>query len=179
MGEYYFDIETTGLDYKKDKIITIQYQRILMETGAPISDLVILKEFESSEEEILRNFIPIFVGTKPFDFIPVGKNLRFDFNFLLHKAEKFGIQGIDPHYLWYVKPFKDIKDVLIMLNRGSFAGYDKILDKNGELGKVNVPELYERRRYPEIVEYIKKEADVFITGYQKLIKEMQHIRELL
>ena len=57
MGNYYFDIETTGLDPKKDKIITIQYQELDRFTGKAIGKLVILKEWESSEREILQKFI--------------------------------------------------------------------------------------------------------------------------
>jgi len=41
-------------------------------TGQPFGDLVILKERESSEKDILAKFIPIFIGEKPFDFIPIG-----------------------------------------------------------------------------------------------------------
>ena len=53
VAEYYLDIETTGLDPKKDQIITIQYQRLGMLTGRSEGDLNILRSWESSEKEIL------------------------------------------------------------------------------------------------------------------------------
>ena len=53
MTEYYFDTETTGFDPSEDKIITIQFQELDRFTGKPIGDLKILKEWESSEKEIL------------------------------------------------------------------------------------------------------------------------------
>jgi len=88
--EYYFDIETIGCDESKHKIITIQYQRLDEFTGQPLGDLVILKEWGSSEKDILAKFIPIFIGEKPFDFIPIGDNLPFDFEFMRAKSEKYG-----------------------------------------------------------------------------------------
>ena len=58
MPEYYFDTEATGFDFDKDEIITIQWQRLNGFTGEPIGELTILKRWESSEEEIIRTFIP-------------------------------------------------------------------------------------------------------------------------
>ena len=57
MTSYYLDIETTGFDPKFDKIITIQYQQLDIASGKPIGNLIILKEWESSEKEILKKFI--------------------------------------------------------------------------------------------------------------------------
>jgi len=51
--EHYFDIETTGLDPERDKVITIQTQRLVGRTGEPIDEVNILKEWESSEKEII------------------------------------------------------------------------------------------------------------------------------
>ena len=57
MASYYLDIETTGLNPKVDKIITIQFQQLDMNTGSPVGELIILKEWESSEKEMLKQFI--------------------------------------------------------------------------------------------------------------------------
>jgi len=72
MIEYYFDIETTGVDFEKDEIITIQWQELDGFTGRPKSELNILKSWESSEREILKSFLPNLMR-HPFDFIMVGK----------------------------------------------------------------------------------------------------------
>ena len=83
MGEFYLDIETTGLNPSIDKIITIQFQELDRYTGKAIGELIILKEWESSEKEILKEFISrtgVLIGG--FNFIPVGYNLNFEHNFL-------------------------------------------------------------------------------------------------
>jgi hypothetical protein len=46
LPEYYLDIETTGLDPKKDKIITIQYQRLGMLSGREEGPLTILRSWD-------------------------------------------------------------------------------------------------------------------------------------
>ena len=55
MVNYYFDIETTGINPQEHQIITIQYQELNWE-GKPKKDLIILKEWESSEEDIVTKF---------------------------------------------------------------------------------------------------------------------------
>jgi len=64
MAEYYFDIETYSPGERpnpeKDKIIVIQYQKIDLRSGEPRGDLIILKEWESSEKEIVTQFFNQF-----------------------------------------------------------------------------------------------------------------------
>jgi len=81
MAECYFDMETTGTDFDKDEIITIQWQELDRFTGEPTGELNILKSWESSEKEILGNFIPKLTGYR-WHFVFIGKNLLFDFNML-------------------------------------------------------------------------------------------------
>jgi hypothetical protein len=82
---YYFDIETVPLvqfmeneqasfDPSKSKIISIQYQQLDTNNGNPISDLTILKEWQScsSEETIVRKFKQVFIDNGQWSFIPVG-----------------------------------------------------------------------------------------------------------
>ena len=54
---YYLDIETTGLDPFRGKIITIQYMELERNTAKPVSPLKILKEWESDEKTIIKKFI--------------------------------------------------------------------------------------------------------------------------
>lgn len=177
MAEYYFDTETTGFNPLKDKIITIQWQQLDGFTGRPINDLQILKEWESSEKAILKDFLPAFKSENPFDFITVGKSLLFDFMFLSYRAKKYGLNGINLQYL-QDRPFIDLKPVLVMINKGSFKGYDRVIDKEGSLIKVDVSKLYREGKYPEIIKYIQNEAEVFIKAYQILKKEMPSLRKL-
>ena len=46
MGNYYLDIETTGLKEFEDKITTIQYVELERDTGKQLGELTILKEWE-------------------------------------------------------------------------------------------------------------------------------------
>ncbi len=89
LTEYYFDIETTGFDPLTDKIITIQFQELDRFTGEPIGVLNILKEWESSEKEILTDFLPNLTKYA-WDFIMIGNNLLFEFSFLTYRAKKHG-----------------------------------------------------------------------------------------
>jgi len=168
--EHYFDIETTGLDPQKDKVITIQWQQLDRFTGAPVDQLHILKEWESSEKEILKAFLPKLTCPH-WDFVIIGKGLLFDFSFLEkrlnhHNLGVFDLSCADERVVL------DIKHALVLINKGTFVGYDKLLDKEGALSKVKVHELYAQKRYQEIIEYIEKEASVFLRAFQTLKKEM-------
>jgi len=176
--EHYFDIETTGLDPERDKIITIQTQRLVGRTGEPIDEVNILKEWESSEKEIIKKMMPLLTCENPFDFIIVGKNLLFDFMFLNKRAEKYGLKGLDMR-CFYNRASLDLKPILVMINDGNFKGYDKVLDKKGKLANVIVPKLYKEKKYREIVKYIKEEAKTFTDAYQKLKKDMPSLAKLL
>lgn len=56
MGNFYLDLETTGLDPAKEKIITIQFLEIDRNTAAKKGELRVLKEWESSERDVLLQF---------------------------------------------------------------------------------------------------------------------------
>jgi len=169
--EYYFDIETTGVEPIKDKIITIQWQRLNGFTGEPIGELHILKEWESSEMEILKMFLPKIQCDNPWDFIIIGKNLLFDFNFLDKRSKKYGLGGFDLAYCHH-RVFLDLKHILVLINKNNFRGYDRVLDVSGALANVDVPQLYKEKKYPEIIEYIKKETEVFLKALKILKSEM-------
>lgn len=170
MAKYYFDMETTGFDPLEDKIITIQYQKL----SEPKGDLQILKEWESSEEKILRDFLPQLETENPFDFILVGNNLLFDFMFISHGAERhhLGRFGIE-HF--HRRVVLDVKPILVMINEGEFRGYQKLLGKP----EADVPRLYKDKKYQEIVAYIENEANSFITGYEILKSKMPSLKNYL
>jgi uncharacterized protein YprB with RNaseH-like and TPR domain len=170
MAEYYFDTETTGRDFQKDKIITIQWQRVNGFTGEPIGELQILKEWETSEKEILKQFLPN-IKCKPFDFILVGKNLLFDFTFLDKRLKHHNLGEFDLRCA-YERVFLDIKPILVMINKGNFIGYDRVLDKDDALAKMDIPQLYKEKKYPEIIKYIQEETNVFLKAYQIFKREM-------
>ena len=51
---HYLDIETTGLDSEKDKVIAIQFAKIDFKTGMMMKPVTILSEWQTSEEDILE-----------------------------------------------------------------------------------------------------------------------------
>lgn len=176
MVEYYFDIETTGRDPKEDKIITIQWQKLDRYRWTPSGDLNILKEWESSERKIIDDFLPLAYCENPWDFVFVGMNLMFDFNFLNERANAYELRGIDMTYC-YEHPFLDLKHVLVLINSGRFIGYSSILDKNSDLDNIDVPQLYRESRYQEILRYIKKEAEAVGKVLRILRKEMPSLQK--
>jgi hypothetical protein len=170
MVEYYFDMETTGVDFNKAEISTIQWQRLDGFTGEPIDKLNILKSWESSEKEILESFLPNLT-CRPFDFIFVGKNLLFDFCLLNERLKKHRLGEFDFRWL-YERCSLDLKHILILMNKGNFSGYDKVLPKTNPLSNDKIPELIRNRKYTEVEKYIEDEASDFVRAYQVLKKEM-------
>ena len=172
MVQYYFDIETTGIDPRKDKIITIQWQRLNESSGDPVGELQILKEWETSERDILATFLPQIQCENCWDFVPIGKNLLFDFNFLDKRAGKHGLNGFDLACC-YSRPHLDLKHVLVLINQGKFRGYDKVLDVGGHpVINESIPQLYERGMHQDIIEYIRRETGIFLRGLKILKREM-------
>lgn len=174
MPNFYLDIETTGVDPKRDKIITIQYVELERNTGAQKGELQVLKEWESSEKDILSRFIsesPI-LDRYAFSFIPVGYNLLFEHKFLLQKSLIHGLMPVNI----LQRPLIDLRVIGILMNRGEFlgSGLDRITGKphSGEI----ISEWYSERRWNEIENYIKTEADEFLKFCQWLYAELPQMR---
>jgi hypothetical protein len=168
MPEYYLDIETTGLDPKNDQIISIQYQRLGMYSGREEGPLNILKAWETSEEDILDRFLPMFMGGGPFSFVAIGLNIPFMYSFIVERARIHGLDAPDPLYIFGSKPYLDIKPVLVMMNKGSFKGAS--LDRFGQLSFSGdmIPKMYYDHEYERIEECIKEEAAEFQKLYRHL-----------
>jgi len=175
--EYYFDIETTDFDFDKAEIITIQWQRLNGFTGEPIDRINILKRWDSSEEDILKQFYPN-LKCKPFDFIFVGKNLFFDFCVLNERLQHYGLGEIDLRCL-HERVSLDIKPILVIMNDGNFKGYDKVMPKTNPTTNDMIPKLFEEKKYAEIVKYIEDEAKDFTKAYLMFKKEIAPLKRLL
>ena len=170
-ANYYFDIETTGLKENEDKIITIQYQKLDLFTGKPIGNLIIWKEWESSEKEILRNFVyhlQIGINKDVWNFVPTGFNLSFEHKFLKAKSIKYGF----PEFDIINKPALDLKTIGVIMNQGQFRGasLDNLTGKKGN--GVLVVEYYKNKEYDKIIQYIEQESKEFLKFNSYLYQEM-------
>lgn len=174
----YLDLEMTGLNPDIDKIITIQYQKIEIQNGIKlVGDLIILKEWESSEEEIVKKFYKIFMAEGDiWQFVPVMQNHTFDFCFLFTKFKKYC--NYEPDFIDFIfkKPFIDIHYDLIMINNLTFkgSGLDKMTNKT--MSGKQVPEWYANKEYSKIEDYIKMEKDAFMEFFSKLFTHLQALK---
>ncbi|MHA1196162.1 MAG: ribonuclease H-like domain-containing protein [Promethearchaeota archaeon] len=183
MTEYYFDIETYSTpgnpDPCNDKIITIQYQKIDLRTGKPKDKLIILKEWELSEERIISKFYNEFFrkDLSKWNFIAVGCNLNFEWEFLIAKFEKYLGIKLSSRVLHYKRPHIDLKSILILLNSGKFIGasLDKFTNKPPH-GKL-VSKWYENKQYDKIEQYIRSETEAFLEFLHKITKNIHRLLE--
>ena len=167
-------METTGINFDKDEIITIQWQELDGYTGKPIGKLNILKRWDSSEEEILKKFQPNLTCYL-WDFIFIGKNLFFDFCMLNERLKHFKLGEIDLRCL-NQRVSLDIKPILVLINDGNFKGYDKVLPKTNPTTNDIIPKLFSEKKYPEIIKYIEDETKDFIKSYQVFKKELPKLK---
>lgn len=175
MPNYYFDIETTGLNPKIDKIITIQYQKLDRFSGRAIGPLTILKEWKSNEKKILEEFIKNSQSDAEyeFNFVPIGYNLAFEHNFLKEKTRKYDLPTIDI----LNKPFIDLRSLGILMNKGKFRR-SGLADITGKMfdGK-KVPTWYENKEYDKIVAYVTGKAKAFVDLNEWLYLKMSNFLE--
>ena len=170
---YYLDIETTGLDPLRHKIITIQYMELERNTAKPVGPLKILKEWESDEKTILTKFIEEsgINDSYKFTFIPVGFNLQFEHSFFWQRCMSNGLKPIDI----LNRPFLDLKTVAVIMNKGEFKGASLHNMTNKPHGGSNIPQLYDEKKYAEIESYIKKETDEFSILCCRLHEELPQL----
>lgn len=170
MPNFYLDIETTGIDPSRDKIITIQFVELERNTAAQKGNLRILKEWESNEKNVLLTFILESKIADPyaFAFVPIGYNLGFEHRFLLERCKSNGLPPIGV----LNRPFIDLRPLGVLMNRGEFkdSGLDKITGKphSGHI----VPQWYAEKKWQEIENYVAVEAEEFIRFCAWLYKEL-------
>lgn len=173
MSNYYLDIETTGTNPAVDKIVTIQFVELERNTAAQKGELRILKEWESSEKDILTRFIqesPI-LDRYAFSFVPVGYNLLFEYKFLLQRSLLHDLMPIN----LLKRPLIDLRVIGVLMNRGEFlgSGLDRITGKphNGN----TILKWYAEKRWNEIECYVKTETEEFLRLCQWLYVELPHM----
>ena len=163
---HYLDIETTGLNSEKDKVIAIQFAKIDFNTGVMAQPINVIAEWQSSEEDILEKAYSFLMEGDQWDFVPCGYNiLHFDLPFLFSRFQT--VLGKDVSYEFLNRPTLDLKSTFILMNGGRFKGSNRFIKKNGPTGK-SVPQWYEQGKYDLIEAYIAYEADAFGTAFCEL-----------
>ena len=167
MAQYYLDIETEGFNPETDKILTIQFQEV-DRFGKSKGSLIILKEWEMGEGEMIRTFYKKLFGFGVWDFIPIGTNLIFDLTFIWNKFKKYGLDVAPLDKYLYAKPIIDIKYSLIIANGFDFkgSGLDKMTNK--ETDGRNIPTFYKNKEFDKIEKYVVQETESFLECLQKL-----------
>jgi len=191
MKEMYFDTEVTFTDPKiiealrngqrvpfdanKVKIITIQYQ-LLKPDGTPEGPLQVFKEWESSEETILKRIWSLLNPRTLWDFAPVGYNIHFDLAMLKIRGAVHGI-NYPEWYIYHDLPTIDIKGICLGMNAFAFkdSGLDKFTGK--KTSGAMVPVWYQDGDYEKIMDYIKNETEEFVKFYAKLKEIMPKVRK--
>ena len=144
-------------------------------TGEPKGDLHILKSWDSSEKDILRELHSVF---NPFDkqrrwdFIPVGFNLRYDFITLLYRWKDILGIPINSTAIFSDQPCIDIRPIVIMFNQGQFKGASLQNFSGKKQSGSEIKDLYSAKDYAGIEDYIKDETTCFLNLYQFMVREL-------
>ncbi len=142
----------------------MQYQQLGDDLQA-LGPFQVLAEWEWGEKQVLQTILDKGVLDADWDFVPVGNRLRFDLTFLIERATKWKLIQWDPprlKYYWYTKPLLDLQPILVLMNRGQFAGSSLQAFSDKESGRA-VPGLYRQGRFNEIIEYVTKEKDAALA----------------
>jgi hypothetical protein len=184
----YFDIETTGTDEKKDKIITVQYQTLCYDLegkrhdcniqDVPPSTLTILKEWESDEKTILQQAFEVLQLNRSRDrrhwFEPVGNVLSFEGKFLKSRLINHGI--IESHLKFGHLTLMDLRPLMILVNDGNYDTAKFF----GKVGKNKlVPVWYREKEYDKIEEYVREEAESFGKTFDYLVANLPKHKEAI
>jgi hypothetical protein len=191
--EYYFDVEIGYEDprivemirrgeqppanwHELCKIVTIQYRMLRGRTAEAMGDLVILKEWEKSERDIVAEFSGILVEGDKWRFVPVGFNLDFDLGLFMRRANLYGY-NYTPWFIHNVVPKKDLQDICLGMNDFEFgkAGLEKFTEKSTS-GRM-VPVWYADKEYDRVVHYVEEEAAALLSFYRALKTELPKFRK--
>ena len=178
MAIIYLDIETTGLDYIRNRIITIQLKENYQQ-------IEIFKIWESDEKSILENFVNRLTGIQSNEkfTICVGFNImRFDIPFLISRCNHFGIRTPNDLIQIFYRNLAhcDLLQIFLPFNNWKYKGltWDYVLDQYGYQTKAGsgeqIPIWYKEGKYDKIISYIESEFPPMEDIYWKLRKSNFH-----
>jgi uncharacterized protein YprB with RNaseH-like and TPR domain len=143
MSDYFFDIETTGLNPYEDKILTIQFKQ-----GEVIT---IWKIWESDEFTLLSNFVEYLRSVSGNDTVYGYNCLKFDIPFIVARMNYHDIISSETYRIIHDKKWFDLYqyqgDNYISMNRWAKSyGIERACPFNGR----DMPLFYQFGKYKEI-----------------------------
>ena len=174
----FFDIETTGLDPFKSKIITIQIRR----NGKTI----IFKEWGLGEPEMIKSFFDFIEGIRGREEIFIGYNiLKFDVPFLVQRLHELKIFDerkwkILCYGLRWIDLYQLLGDAYYRFYR--FGDWFKLAGMQTRVPGRDIPGLYARKKFDKIIEHAKNELKAMEIVYNKIVElpfyeELRRLRE--
>jgi uncharacterized protein YprB with RNaseH-like and TPR domain len=153
--DYFFDIETTGLNPFEHKVLTIQ----LKEERKPT---ILWKLWEEENEtDLVAKFLNCLRNIRRYDSI-IGYNcLQFDVPFIASRLATYGLIDREKYQVLYNRNWKDLYQHL----GGNYVSLDRRLDSFGirrrcSVKGVHVPFLYEQKRFREIEEHATEDVEL-------------------
>jgi len=172
MGKYW---NPSIRDSTKNKIITIQYQQLDPKTGDPVNELKILREWESSEKEIVKTFAKDMNLDSPswyWDFRPVGNHLYFEWAHLTPKLEEYCGIKFDFTKLAYNM---ELAPTAILINNGEIKDSTRIFGKQHKAE--NMKNWYYDKEYDKIIEYIEDETKMFVDKFSEIYEYLKEFND--
>ncbi|MHA2011207.1 MAG: ribonuclease H-like domain-containing protein [Candidatus Helarchaeota archaeon] len=157
--EIILDIETTGLDCFKDRVIAIGCRKE--------NETFIFMKLD--EEQMLSEFWTWL--NKQENWKLIGYNIiSFDLHFLIHRSLKYGIKMINKRIL--LDKTVDIMTELNFFNKfRKLQDYAKLLGINGKYNNYDgskIPVLFEYYEYDEIRRYLEQDLEMTYYLWQKI-----------
>jgi hypothetical protein len=179
---YYFDIETTGIDPVKCQIISVQVVGLAQNAGTVCRPFKMFKAWELGEKGMLEKALEYVEAYDPypFKFIPVGYNLDFEDRFISTRMDILGMKRLPMGVVSYERPRIDLRPIGAILCKGEFKGSSlTVISGKKGTGK-DVLEFYQNGQFDKIEEYAKQEAEEYIRFLDWLFKVLppEHVKFL-
>jgi hypothetical protein len=150
-----------------------------MSWGKPVGNGVILRGWDIGEKALIQRLMGLGLLDEGWKFVPVGHNIfHFDLPFTIVRAKILGLVDWEADEIlsyFYNKPAIDIKPIVVLLNKGEFKGANLRTFTTKKRKGVEVTELYQQKKYEEILSYIEEETTAFLGLYQQLRKELGNL----
>jgi uncharacterized protein YprB with RNaseH-like and TPR domain len=167
----FFDIETTGLDITKNKIISIQIK------DGHGKKIWCIKDYKN-EKELIKQFVDYYLNVK--DKFLIGYNFtNLDLPLLFRRMKKEDlIRFFEKYNKGYVRDLAMILEFHKIKRQKlpEIAKLFQIDDTNNK--RINVAKTYKEKKWEKIINYAEKELDTIEELFKKMweqIKEFGHL----